>query len=102
MIAIGRKLALVTVVCAGPSIAQPMLSLADARKIIVEQRCKLWKDPGSIREGRISAPHTCPSHVLLTRRNQAADLVCICVEANAKNSFGPHTGVVDSKSGCEH
>ena len=94
MIAIGRNfLALVAIVCAAPSIAQPVLSLADARKIIVAQRSKLWKDPGSIREGGISAPHTCPSHALVGRRDQAADLVCICVEANAKNSFGGYAGL---------
>jgi hypothetical protein len=93
MIAIGRDfLALVAILCAAPSMAQSVLSLADAREIIIAQRSRLWKDPYSIRDGRISAPHTCPSHALLTQRDKSG-LVCVCVEANAKNSYGGYTGL---------
>jgi hypothetical protein len=60
------------------------LSFADARKAIAAEQGRLWREPDSIRNARISAPHPCP---------YLPDTTCVCVEADAKNPIGGYTGV---------
>lgn len=69
-------------------------SAADARSRTIGERSKLWKDPYSIRDARAADPRACSHDVL----NSSGGFVptpaaCMCVEANAKNSYGGYTGV---------
>lgn len=65
------------------------LSLADASKAVRSDRNRLWKDPESIRDARISAPHACPY--------RPAGSVCVCIEANARNAMGGYTGLTKTR-----
>lgn len=59
------------------------LSFADARKAVVAERSRLWKDPDSLRDASISAPQPCP---------YLPDATCVCVEAKAASSGGGYNG----------
>lgn len=61
----------------------PTITQATAKKIILAQRGRLFKEPESVRDAKISDPFTCLS----------GTGNCICIEANARNSFGGFTGV---------
>jgi hypothetical protein len=63
------------------------LGFAEAKGAILASRSKIWKDPESIREASIGQPFTCINTVVLT---------CVCIEANARNSFGGYTGLQKS------
>jgi hypothetical protein len=60
-----------------------------AREIIVRAAKQALEGPGL--DPRRTG--SCLSHTWVSRRDRAADLVCICVEANAKNSFGGYAGL---------
>lgn len=69
---------------------QAIMGSDDLKQIVLSGRTRAWKDPDSIRDARISRPFACHgglAHVV------APPNVCVCVEANAKNSFGGYTGV---------
>lgn len=73
---------------------KPLVSLDEARKIIVTERSKLWKDPYSIRDAKIGSPYFCDNESF----SQTGTIVkspasCVCIEANAKNSYGGYTGI---------
>lgn len=66
---------------------QPIVSVsvtqAAAKRMIAADRSRLWIDPNSIREAKIGEPFYCP----------AMRTTCVCVEANARNSYGGLTGL---------
>lgn len=67
-----------------------ILASDDMRAAILQNRAKYWKGPDSIRDARISRPFSCHgglAHVV------SPPNACICVEANARNSFGGYTGL---------
>lgn len=71
------------------------IALPAARKAIVERRT-LWKDPDSIKDARIGQPHRClgPSYqVGFSYGDRKVPASCVCIELNAKNSYGGYTGV---------
>jgi hypothetical protein len=61
----------------------PTLTQATAKKVILSQRGQLFKEPESVRDAKISDPFTC--------LNGSGN--CICIEANARNSYGGYTGI---------
>ena len=62
---------------------KPTITQAEAKRALLANRSRLFKDPGSIRDAKVSQPFTC-----LTGSGN-----CICIEANARNSFGGYTGI---------
>jgi hypothetical protein len=68
------------------------LSRADAGRLILAQRARLWKDPPSIREAKLTDPVICPANDLASLP-AASGSTCACVEVNAKNSYGGYTGL---------
>lgn len=76
----------------GSSLASssPVLSFDEAKLIVLSERGRIWKDPYSIRDARISQPYTCAGGLA-----HIADIpnACVCVEANARNSLGGYTGL---------
>jgi hypothetical protein len=76
--------------CAARSVQQapdqppvPLIGLASVKKMILENRTRLFKDPDSIRDAKISEPITCP----------AGQNTCVCIELNARNSYGGYIGI---------
>ncbi|HLL28611.1 MAG TPA: hypothetical protein VKT73_13285 [Xanthobacteraceae bacterium] len=59
------------------------LPVATAKKLILADRNRIFRDPGSIRDAKIGQPFTC--------RDGSGD--CVCIEANAKNALGGYTGI---------
>lgn len=69
-----------------PAIAQEsLLPVSVIKRALIKNRARIWKDPASVREARIGQPYRCP-----------LGGTCICVEANAKNSYGGYSGVKKS------
>lgn len=68
--------------------AKPLLSASEAQAIIVQKRAEIWKDPYSIRDARIGDPHVCDHNPVFGAKG-----ACVCLEANARNSFGGYTGM---------
>lgn len=70
--------------------APPALSFDEAKLIVLSERGRIWKDPYSIRDARISQPYTCTGGLA-----HIGDIpnACVCVEANARNSLGGYTGL---------
>jgi hypothetical protein len=67
----------------GPRTCTTFVTTAQAKKLLLANRSRLWKDPDSVREAKISDPYICP-----TGRG-----TCFCIEANARNSFGGMSGL---------
>jgi len=69
------------------------LSQAEARVALVAEKARLWKDPASIQDAKIGQPYSCIGGLyhLATPPD-----TCVCVEVNAKNSFGGYTGLKPS------
>lgn len=67
-----------------------ILSFDDAKRLVLAERSRLWKDPDSIRDAAIGVPHACVGGL-----SHVADMpnVCVCVELNARNSLGGYTGL---------
>jgi hypothetical protein len=49
----------------------------------------MWNDPYSIREAKMGDAVTCPTRNGLFPPATS----CVCIEANAKNSYGGYTGI---------
>lgn len=71
----------------------PAVTFDQARQVVLANRSRIWKDPDSVRDARIGQPYTCVGHLLTPGMLSDA---CICVEANARNSFGGYTGLQQS------
>jgi len=67
------------------------ISFDETRQAVLTRRSDIWKDPASIREAKIGQPYACSGGVYYTGEN--APTSCVCLEANAKNSFGGYNGV---------
>lgn len=83
----GAETPVASFVAAPDAIATPQparISFAQARKLVIAERKRLFKDPESVRDAKIGQPYACPG-------GYGTD--CICIEANAKNSYGGYTGV---------
>jgi hypothetical protein len=65
------------------AVIPPTINASDAKKLILKNRTKLFKDPDSVRDAKIGPPFTC--------LNGSGN--CICLEVNAKNSYGGYTGL---------
>lgn len=66
------------------------LGFEDMKQLVLTNRSRIWKDPSSIRDPQIGQPFACVgglAHIA------AMPDVCVCVEANAKNSMGGYTGL---------
>lgn len=73
-----------------PAIAyQRTVAVDIATKVILSNRSTIWKDPYSIRDAKSGDPVTCPTQNGLF----PAATSCVCIEANAKNSYGGYTGI---------
>lgn len=68
------------------------LSRPDAERLVLAQRARLWKDPPSIRDAKLSDPMICPARDLASL-SATPGSTCACVEVNAKNSYGGYTGL---------
>lgn len=82
--------ALLLAACAGQPAQQqpdqppaPLIALPSIKKMILDNRTRLFRDPDSIRDAKISEPITCPAG-----RN-----TCVCIELNARNAYGGYTGM---------
>lgn len=64
-----------------------------ARKSILAQRSRMWKDPDSIRDARIGRPHACQHPTIVGGRFTSVPASCVCLELNAKNSYGGYVGM---------
>lgn len=74
------------------SAASAIASLDDAKRQVLADKGRLWKDPGSIQSAQISQVHACSGGIV----NPGAN-VCVCVDVNAKNGFGGYTGIRRSR-----
>jgi hypothetical protein len=75
--------------CAGvtrPSEDPPGIDTTTLRNMVLADKGRIWKDAGSIRTASAGPAYSCP-------RRFGAGATCICIEVNAKNSFGGYTGV---------
>ncbi|MGY4370575.1 hypothetical protein ACVW1A_006640 [Bradyrhizobium sp. LB1.3] len=73
-----------------PSVAYQRTISADvATKAVLANRSTMWKDPYSIRDAKVGGPVTCPTQNGLFPTATS----CVCIEANAKNSYGGYTGI---------
>lgn len=73
---------------------KPVIPTAEARKIVLTERARLWKDPESIRDAKIGESYACKDIQLVRGgRSINAPASCICVELNARNSYGGYTGL---------
>ena len=77
-----------------PAPTKQLISSADARRFVLAERSRLWKDPESIREARAGEPQFCTHNVLLpSGLFSEVQASCMCIELNAKNSYGGYTGI---------
>lgn len=72
---------------------QPVLSAQRAARLIVDDRGHLWKDPDSIRDASIGEPYACRNPTPVGDRLFNSPASCVCLELNAKNSYGGYTGI---------
>lgn len=66
------------------------LAFEDMKQLVLTNRSRIWKDPGSIRDPQIGQPFSCVGGLI---HLAAMPDVCVCVEANAKNAFGGYVGI---------
>ncbi|MGE0579349.1 hypothetical protein [Reyranella sp.] len=80
--------------CAGgdkpETVASAALNFDEMKAVILAERSRIWKDTESIRDAAIGNPYTCSGG--LAHVGQMPN-VCVCVAANARNSFGGYTGI---------
>jgi hypothetical protein len=75
--------------CAGitsPSNEPPAVDTTTMKQSVLADKARIWKDADSIRDASAGPAYACP-------RRFGAGATCICVEVNAKNSFGGYTGL---------
>ena len=82
------------------STPKPVIEPSQARRIILDQRDKLWKDAASIRDAKIGTPYACTKAATLnlggtfgTLQEMESPASCVCVELNTRNSYGGHLGL---------
>jgi hypothetical protein len=85
----------------GPEVlapTKPVLGNSEARKLVVSERARLWKDPESIRDATVGEPYRCS--ITSADVKNAYDIQtieapasCVCLELNARNSYGGYTGI---------
>ena len=82
------------------STPKPVIEPSEARRIILDQRDKLWKDAASIRDAKIGNPYACTITATLnlggtfgTLQEMETPASCVCVELNARNSYGGYVGL---------
>lgn len=63
----------------------PILTGEQTRAAVVTGKGRAWKDPDSLRDASIGEPYAC--------MGAWQSATCVCVEANARNSFGGYAGV---------
>jgi hypothetical protein len=70
------------------------MATQDARQRVLTERAHLWKDPESIQGASIGETHPC-HHTIFVGGGRMVDAPasCICLELNAKNSYGGYTGL---------
>lgn len=76
---------------------KPVISLAEAKRIILAERGRLWRDPDSIKDARIGQPYLCHAAQITKERGlHDAPASCVCVELNARNAYGGYVGLKGS------
>lgn len=79
----------------GAALAAPKPPIGDeaARKIILDNRSR-WKDPDSIKGAKIGQTHACTTPTFPGKPGNVVYVPasCMCLELNAKNSYGGYTG----------
>jgi len=75
-----------------------VLQVDEAKRAILAERSQLWKDPDSIRDAKIGRPYSCPIDDVTPDGRNIMKLAgsCVCVQLNAKNSFGGYVGLKGS------
>ncbi len=73
------------------SVEKSALSDTEVRRIVLAARTRTWKDPGSIVGAQIADPMECRIHAMSGTTN-APGSTCVCIELNARNSYGGYTG----------
>ena len=79
------------------STPKPVIEASNARRIILDQRDKLWKNAASIRDAKIGTPYACTITATLnlggtfgTLQEMESPASCVCVELNTRNSDARH------------
>lgn len=73
---------------------RPLPSAAEARKRVIGAKAQLWKDPYSIRDAKAGETYSCTDTVIRPGGIIGEDPAsCMCIELNAKNSYGGYTGI---------
>lgn len=67
--------------CTTTSNTSAPLTVADAKRLVLSNKTRIYKDPDSVRDASIQAP------------SEMLGRIYVCVEANARNSFGGYTGL---------
>ncbi len=76
------------------SIPQPVIAAPVAIKTILAERGRLFKDPDSIRDAHVGEPYACRTPTIASGgRIVNAPGSCVCLELNAKNSYGGYVGM---------
>jgi hypothetical protein len=82
------------------STTKPVIEASNARRIILDQRDRLWKDAASIRDAKIGTPYACTITTTLSlggtfdsQQEIASPASCVCVELNVRNSYGGYVGL---------
>lgn len=64
---------------------QPAKPLAPYKTLVLQNKSRMFKDPGSIIDAKIGRPYDCNS--------QLGQQQCLCLEANGRNAYGGMTGM---------
>jgi len=91
MTAIGAITAAALAGCAGGADMHgaAALSTPTIKQDLLTHRNEVWKDSSSIRGARIGQAYSCQQRGDFS----GTPMTCICIESNAKNSFGGYTGM---------
>jgi hypothetical protein len=74
--------------------AAPAIDLALGKKMILSERARLWKDADSIKDAKIGQPLPCKTNAIMPGRGLISiPATCMCIELNARNSFGGYAGI---------
>lgn len=72
---------------------KPLLTTDEAKAAVLANRSKVFKDPDSIKEAKIASAMACTIDQVNGPQWSKVPSSCVCVELNAKNSYGGYTGV---------
>lgn len=84
LVAGAMSAALTLVGCQTNQVSEAPAVAPDAKAVILANKGRLWKDPESVKNASITAP-----------RRHMGFMWHVCVNANAKNSFGGYVGEKD-------